>query len=395
MGRRRCYPRAVTRLAVVGPSWPHRGGIARTTTALASALDARGSLAGFFVPWRQYPSAIYPGRADTDSSAGSAASGASRAYGVLEPWSWPGFARRLRRLGPDALVVPYWTAAWAPFALYVAARSRVPVVAVVHNPSDHDAGALARAAAGAVLRRCRGFVCHATAVAATLRARFAGTPVAVHPLPAEPPPRVDRGEARARLRLRPDTVAVLSFGLIRPYKGIDVLLDAVSRLPRDCPVTLLLAGEPWGGLGASVRRRLAMADLDGRVVANLGWVPEAEAGAWFGAADAVVLPYRSATGSAVAAQALAWSLPLVASAVGGINDVVEDGVNGLLVAPGDAPALASALARIADGGLRSRLAAGARASAGRWTWDGYAATVIDLAGRVTAPRGTERGDGDA
>jgi glycosyltransferase involved in cell wall biosynthesis len=204
-------------------------------------------------------------------------------------------------------------------------------------------------------------------------------------LPGDAPPAADRAAARARFGLTPAAVAVLSFGLIRPYKGVDVLLDAVARIPRGLPLTLLLAGEPWGELATMLTRRLRAPDLAGRVVATLGWVPEAEAGVWFAAADAVALPYRSATGSAVAAQALAAGLPLVASAVGGLVDVVEDGVNGLLVPPGDAGALAAALVRIADGGVRARLRAGAAEAAERWSWDRYAATLEELARRTSAP----------
>lgn len=375
------------RIALVGPSWPLRGGIARTTTALASALSSRGTLAGFFVPIRQYPGVLYPGRRDTDPQACPRLPEAQPCYHVLEPWTWGRLLRRLRALKPDALVLPYWTSAWAPLHWFLARSGVAPVVAIVHNPADHDGSWHTRRVSRAVLGRCRAFLCHAQEVARILRKQFAGREVAVHPLPPEAGAPSDRESARARLGLAPDAVAVLCFGLIRPYKGVDVLLEAVARLPADLPLVLLLAGEPWGELAARLRRRVAMPDLAGRVVARLEWVPEAEAGVWFAAADAAVLPYRAATGSAVAAQALGWGLPLVGSAVGGIAEVVEDGVNGILLPPEDPEALASALTRIMDAGLRSRLAEGARASSGRWSWGTYADVLEGLVERITTRGG--------
>jgi len=375
----------VRTIALVGPSWPLRGGIARTTTALAAALAERGSMAGFFVPIRQYPGALYPGQRDTDPDAGPKLPEAQPCYHVLEPWTWRRLRRRLREAGPAALALPYWTAAWAPLFWSLARSAEVPVVAIVHNPTDHDGSWKARWIARRTLGKCSGFFCHARHVAGILERRFPGAATVVHPLPPESPGLQDREAARARLGVGRDAVAALCFGLIRPYKGVDVLLEAMARLPDGLPVVLLLAGEPWGELAERLRRRVARTDVSGRVVAKLEWVPEADVPAWFAAADVAVLPYRSATGSAVAAQALGWGLPLVGSAVGGIAEVVEEGVNGLLVPPEDPEALAGALAKVADGSLRARLAEGARAASRRWNWASYAEVLEELTARLVAP----------
>lgn len=375
----------MSRIVLVGPSWPLRGGIARTTTALAEALDRRGCLAAFETPRRQYPAWLYPGQHDSDPDACPHLSWARSTFGVLEPWTWPGVLARARRARPDALVIPYWTWVWAPLWLAMLRRVPAPALAIVHNPADHDAAALARSAARRVLGRCRGFLCHARAVADHVNASFPGRPVEVHPLPPDVSPRTaDRREARARLGIAGDRCAVLCFGLIRPYKGVDVLLDAVARLPADTALTLLLCGEPWGDQGPKLTRRLASPELAGRVVARLEWVPEEQLPDYFAAADVAVLPYRSATGSAVAAQALGQGLPLVGSRVGGIAEVVRDGDNGLLVEPGDAAGLAAALVRIVDPALRTRLASGARAAASSWSWASYAEALERLVGTILA-----------
>ena len=365
------------RLALIGPSHPFRGGIARTTTALAAALAARDGLAGFFTPRRQYPAWLYPGGADVDPRACPRLEAADRCFGVLEPWTWPALRQRLAAAAPDAVVMPYWTWAWAPLARAVTSWGR-PVISVVHNPADHDASWLERRAARAVLGRCRGFLCHARSVAAALGESYPGVPSAVHPLPADPVPLPARNVARRRLGVADDAVAFLAFGLLRPYKGTDLLLEAFARLDRGRRAVLLLAGEPWGGVAADLARRLADPRLAGRVVAALRWIPEDEAPGWFAAADVAVLPYRAATGSAVAAQAFGAGLPVIASRVGGLAEVIADDATGILVPPGDVDALADALERILEPELRARLAAGAARAAVGSDWGSYAARLDAL-----------------
>lgn len=370
------------KLALVGPSWPLRGGIARTTTALAQALASRGTLAAFVVPKRQYPRLLYPGGGDTDAAACRRLDAADAVFGVVEPWTWGRAVRAVMRAGPDLLLLPYWTWVWAPFARRLICGSGLETVCIVHNPADHDASPLAQRAAHSVLGRCGGFFCHAHSVAARLETLFPGKPTAVHPLPHANVLCADRAASRSVLGVPEGSVAALFFGLIRPYKGLDVLLDALALVPEGRRLVLLVAGEPWGVAGRELRRRLADPALARRVVARLEWVPEAEAATWFAAADLAVLPYRSATGSAVAAQALAYGLPVVGSRVGGIAEVVEDGVSGLLVPPEDPAALAAALVRLCDRDKRARLADGARAAAARWSWDSYAAVLEELARAV-------------
>jgi glycosyltransferase involved in cell wall biosynthesis len=376
----------VPRLALLGPSWPFRGGIARTTTALAAALQSREALAALLVPRRQYPRWIYPGGGDVDPAVCPHLPFAEALYGVLEPWTWPGTVRRLRSVSADALVVPYWTWAWAPLDRYVATRARVPMISVVHNPVDHETSGPARLGARTVLSRSRAFLCHAETVAAQLRRTYGEWPTTVHPLPAEPLRAVPREEARKALGVSVDRVAFLFFGLIRPYKGVEVLLDAFAALPDGGRALLLLAGEPWGDEKGRIARRLADPHLADRVIARLEWIPERDAAVWFAAADVAVLPYREATGSAVAAQAAGAGLPIVASSVGGLAQVVDDGVTGVLVPPGDASALAAALKGLLEDEARRRLAAATATAARRWTWRSYAGALLDLAVTVAEAR---------
>jgi glycosyltransferase involved in cell wall biosynthesis len=179
----------------------------------------------------------------------------------------------------------------------------------------------------------------------------------------------------AAAAIRGEPATFLFFGRMEAYKGLDVFADALSILAgRGTPCSADIAGT---GLELD---RLAeqLASIPGVRVVNR-FVSDAEALAAFGRSSCVVLPYKDATQSGVVAAAFGAGRPVIASAVGGLPDVVTDGCNGLLVPPGDAPALADAMERvIRSPELLERLTAGARATAaGALNWDHIAAAMLE------------------
>jgi len=189
-------------------------------------------------------------------------------------------------------------------------------------------------------------------------------------LPAAPPQRLPAELAPT------DAPVVLCFGVLRPYKGIDVLLRAWAGVDG---AQLWIVGHP----------RMAIHALRADAPPGVRWVPrfvpDAEAAALFRRADLVVLPYREIDQSGVLATALAFGKPVLASAVGGFGEVAGLGA-AALVPPGDAGALHAALARLlADPAARERLATGARAAAaGPYAWDAIARRTLGLYAAVTA-----------
>jgi glycosyltransferase involved in cell wall biosynthesis len=116
------------------------------------------------------------------------------------------------------------------------------------------------------------------------------------------------------------------------------------------------------------------------------YVPDEEVATYFVAADLVVLPYKSATQSGIVQTAFAFGRPVVVTAVGGLPDVVSDGVTGYVVPPEDPPALAAAVERFFVEDAAPRMAEAIRAEASRFTWAGCAGALVDLGARVAQPR---------
>jgi glycosyltransferase involved in cell wall biosynthesis len=203
---------------------------------------------------------------------------------------------------------------------------------------------------------------------------------------AEP---VGREAARRSLGLDPRDEVALFFGYIREYKGLDVLLDAWPAVARARPrARLVVAGDPVR-LDAARRDALLAAARRVGAIHRFGYVPFAEVMGYIAAADVLVLPYRHVSQSGVLYLALAHGLPVVATRVGALPEVLCDGESGLLVPPESPGALAEALARLfGDGDLQRRLAEGGRAVAARHSWPSIAErTELALAGLVAeAPR---------
>jgi glycosyltransferase involved in cell wall biosynthesis len=244
---------------------------------------------------------------------------------------------------------------------------RRPRVLTAHDivPREPRPGQVA--ATRRLLRRMDAVIAHSRRGAARLVAELGVDPARVHVIPHGAFDYLTR--LPEEVPLPPELAAVegpvvLFFGLLRPYKGIDVLLEAFAGVP----ATLWIVGRP--------RMPLPQVDSNVRVVPR--FIADAELPAYFRRADLVVLPYRDIDQSGVLATALAFGKPVVASAIGGFAELARDHDAIRTVPPGDPGALREAIADLlADDAKREALAAAAaRAAAGPLSWDEVARRTL-------------------
>jgi glycosyltransferase involved in cell wall biosynthesis len=168
----------------------------------------------------------------------------------------------------------------------------------------------------------------------------------------------------------PNGRTLVFFGLIREYKGLDVLVRALAEIPE---ARLVVAGDPLDPV-EPVQRLAEDVGVDGRVDWRLGFLPEAEVPLVMQEATAVVLPYRQLDSSGVLATAIGYRRPVVTSDVGSLGEIVREHGAGLVVPPGDVGELAAACSRLLDDqGELARAYRGAQAAAEALTWDAAAA----------------------
>ncbi|MFO0775087.1 MAG: glycosyltransferase family 4 protein [Nitrospiraceae bacterium] len=173
--------------------------------------------------------------------------------------------------------------------------------------------------------------------------------------------------------LPPDRTVVLCFGLIEPRKGIDTLLAAVPDIIRQKPNALILiVGKPLMDVTPH-QRLIAEQHLHDHVHLRPGYVDFGEMAGYFAAAHMLVLPYESGWNSGVLASAFGFGKPVVATRVGGFDEVIVDGDTGLLVPPRDPASLAHAIVRMLhDKPLYAHMIQRVRETATAISWDAIA-----------------------
>ncbi len=339
------------KVALIGPVYPHRGGIAHHTTLLDRALRQAGHDVLLVSFSRQYPRWLFPGPSERDPSAATLAASSARFWiDSLNPLTWLTTFRRIRAYRPDALVLPWWTTFWTPVWGTLALLNRLflhsTLLFLCHNVLPHDANRLDRAVARLLLRHGDRFIVQSAAEAQRLRALLpkldtgtAGDPLSSRPIKVVPHPAYtffqdefapqpgnqsndqpnhqpeDRSVARARLNLPESDLILLFFGLVREYKGLRTLLGALPHVLHALPqTTLVVAGEFWRGRG-DYDELIAALDLQAHVILHDRYVPNEAVATYFAAADVLVAPYTAMTGSGVLQIAAALDLPVIGSRV--------------------------------------------------------------------------------
>jgi glycosyltransferase involved in cell wall biosynthesis len=375
------------RIALIGPAHPYKGGGARHTTELAHRLAAAGHDA-VIVSWRaQYPRRLYPGQQTVDVPEGEPYPRTRRRLAWYRPDGWLAAGRGLRSadLVVFALLTPLQVPAYLAILAGLGGQPGRPRTAVIcHNVLPHERRPGDVALTRALLSRVDTVLTHSAGQAAQARDLAPAAPVTAVRMPSHlPVAGQDNHEAeRAGLpapgqpsapRADAGRCNLLFFGIVRPYKGLDVLLRAMAGAPAH--VTLTVAGEFWGGT-AGTEKLIADLGIADRVSLRPGYLPADAIPALFAAADALVMPYREATASQNALLAFAHGVPVITTTAGALAEAVRDGVDGLTCAPDDAEDLLRALKEISDPQTARRLRAGIPAVDPEPGWADYLRALL-------------------
>lgn len=304
------------KVAIVGPVYPYRGGIAHFTTQLVEYLKREAHDVIVYSFKRQYPVWLYPGKTDKDTSQKVKAVEAEFLLDPLNPFSWFLTGRRTASESPDVVVIMWWTTFWAlPMAVYsgMLRKKGIKVVYIIHNVMPHEAKPWDPFLSKLALRNGRAFLTMTEKETGRLRRILPNPQIAVTPHPVYnifESGGITKTEAREILNLPPDEKVILFFGIIRPYKGLRHLLHALALLREKRDFHLVVAGEFWEPETeyVSLIHEMGIEDL---VHLYGRYIPNEEVPAFFSAADIFVAPYTDGTQSGAVKIALGFDLPLV------------------------------------------------------------------------------------
>jgi len=371
------------KIVILGTAWPYRGGLATFNERLAHQFLKEGHDVRVETFTLQYPSFLFPGKTQYTTEAAPADLNIVRSLNSCDPISWVRLGRKLRKEAPDMLVCCYWMAFMAPAygtVCRIAARNKhTRCIALVHNMFPHEKSVLDKFFAPYFVKAQNAFVALSESVVKDIHT-LTGAPAACspHPIYDHYGDRLTKTEACARLMLDPETDYMLFFGLVRAYKGLDLLLEAMGLLKqqgRKVP-TLIVAGEFYED-EAKYREIISRCKIEADVIIRNEFIADADLALYFGAADLIVQPYKSATQSGVTQVAFHFEKPMLVTNVGGLGEIVHHGRMGYAVEPAPAP-IAEAISDFYDQSRAEAFTAYLRQEKVKYEWDKMTAAFLNV-----------------
>ena len=370
------------KIAILSCFYPFRGGIAQFNANLFEELGKEHDVRAFNFS-RQYPDILFPGKTQYVTPEDEAVPIEAEALlDTADPFSWGRTARAIRDWGADLIVVRYWMSWFAPSLGWVVRHAGCKAVGILDNVVPHEPHWFDAPLTRWFLRGLDGAVTLCEEVSRDLLALRPDIPHTVlpHPIYTHFGARLPRAEAERILGLPSGRRTLLFFGLIRDYKGLDILLKAFDLL--DSRYQLVIAGEPYGSFD-KYRRLIDEGRDPASVHVFPDYIRDSEVKRYFSAADLTVLPYRSATQSGISSVSCHFEVPMVVTDVGGLRETVGQAGTGIVCEQGTPACIAEAIGRYFDDpALQEHLLDGMRAEKQRLSWSRFCRDLAAFADRI-------------
>lgn len=368
------------RIAILSCFYPYRGGISQFNASLFKELEKNHEVAAFNFS-RQYPDFLFPGKTQyVDKNDLAIAIDSQRVLDTANPFTYISTAKKIREWNPDLLVMRYWMPYFAPSQGWVARHMNpnTKVISILDNVISHEPKFFDKAFTRYYLNSNDAYMVLCNAVRDDLLSfkKNAAYVVSPHPLYSHFGNKVDRAVAAKALDIHPDKKTILFFGLIRDYKGLDILLEAFNTL--DDSYQLVIAGEPYGSFN-KYQDIINNSNLKDNIKLHTRYIPDTEVSTFFSASDVCVLPYRSATQSGISSISYHFEVPLITTNVGGLKETIGDRGTGIIVNEICASAISNSIKEyFSDEKVRKNAIKNIKLEKERLSWNVFSKRLIKL-----------------
>ncbi len=359
------------KIAIVGPVYPYKGGISHYTGLLAKELKKNYDVQVFSYSL-QYPKFMFKKEQKDYGNRTFAVAGAEFCINTANPTNWGMAGQTIRSWQSDLVIMQWWHPYFAPcYQAMLKKLKDVPVYFVCHNVLPHERFPFDKLLTKGTLKKGSFCIVHSKLDASDLNKMLPHMAYERTVLPtynAFKLTGMGRDEARKQLGVTADTKMILFFGLVREYKGLRYLIEAAPMIAGGVKnVKIFIVGD-FAGKRPEYDELMQKSGVPEVFEVRDGYVPDAEIEPYFAAADVCVCPYVSATQSAIVQIAFGFGLPVIATDVGGLPEVVTDGFSGSIVPPQNASALAAKITAYFRDGKQETYRKNVEAEQERFSW---------------------------
>ena len=328
-----------SKVVIIGPAHPLRGGLASFNQRLAEAFQQENMDCTIYSFSLQYPSFLFPGTTQYSSEPAPKNITIHSVINSINPLNWIKVGNQIRKEKPDFILVRYWLPFMGPalgtILRQVRKNKHTKIICLADNIIPHEKRPGDISFTKYFVKACDAFVTMSEKVMSDLRIFDKQKPakLILHPLYDNFGAPISKSEAREKLGLNQNDKIILFFGFIRKYKGLDLLLTAMNDARiKASGIKLLVAGEFYED-AKPYYEQIEKLGLKAELILKTDFIPDSEVKYYLCAADAVIQPYKSATQSGVTPLAYHFEKPMVVTNVGGLPALVPHGKVGLVVEP--------------------------------------------------------------
>ncbi len=369
------------KITILSTAYPLRGGIAHFIGLLYKELNKNHEVKVITFK-RQYPSILFPGKSQLEAGDNVEKIPTEILIDSINPFNWIKAGLKIKKDAPDVLIYKYWMPFFAPCfgtITRIAKRNKkTKTLVICDNVIPHERKSGDIFLTKYFFNSVDYYILLSEKVEKDLLKLLpaAKSKVLPHPVYSNFGLPLGKDEARSFLKIKAEKV-ILFFGFIRDYKGLDILLEAISLLKDKLDIKLLVAGEFYSNKEKYLSL-IEILDLNENLLMFTDFIPTSEVKYYFSAADCVILPYRDATQSGIVQIAMNFRKPVIATNVGGLSEVIKDGETGYIVNKENPAMLAESILKFYNEEKEGTFVSNIEKEVEKYSWEKFVDGIFDL-----------------